>query len=206
MGVLPDGKLLTAQQAWPYVASAISTAGTPRPCFFIVRKCDELDKLVAILKSIVPFATAYYKRRIDIVVGCIIAVKNGTVMRYGSSKDDAYKGIKAFTTESKKYGHDVFSLDFIRKNRLDEEANAIIQSFISNEIEAGIALEKLLLVKNFGENEKKYAIKLLKACHSSKDKSGLVAVLRSKSMKSYVSQARKTMFYIDMIEDGPYIQ
>lgn len=50
-GVLTTGtQKLTAQQVWPFVAAAYSTNGTPRPCWFIIKHCDEIDQLIAFLK------------------------------------------------------------------------------------------------------------------------------------------------------------
>jgi hypothetical protein len=62
-----SGKL-TAQQTWPFVASAYSSQGTPRPCWFIIRKCDEIDQLIAYLERAKSIGNGYYKRRIDTVI------------------------------------------------------------------------------------------------------------------------------------------
>lgn len=42
-----ENKKLTAQQVWPFVASAYSTSGTPRPCWFMICRCDEISQLIA---------------------------------------------------------------------------------------------------------------------------------------------------------------
>lgn len=203
--VILDGNKLTAQQVWPFVASAISSEGCPRPCFFIIRECDELNKLVAYLQQITPFANGYFRRRVDTVIACIKAIMNVTEMRYRSAKDRVYRDILEFKNTPMRYGSDVFPIDFIRKHKLKEGENGIIQAFISNEIDAGTALQSILSIEEFGEIEKKYAIQLLKLCRTSKEKSGLVAVLNSPHLKTYRSDARKRMFCIDMIENGPYI-
>ena len=55
-GVLTaENRKLTAQQAWPFVAAAYSTNGTPRPCWFIISQCDEIDQLIAYMQRAVRY-------------------------------------------------------------------------------------------------------------------------------------------------------
>ena len=55
---------LTAQQVWPFVSAAYSTNGTPRPCWFIIRACDEIDQLIAYVKKVEKYGNGYLRRRV----------------------------------------------------------------------------------------------------------------------------------------------
>ena len=64
-GVLTaENRKLTAQQAWPFVAAAYSTNGTPRPCWFIISQCDEIDQLIAYMQRAAICGNGFLKRRI----------------------------------------------------------------------------------------------------------------------------------------------
>ena len=67
-GILSDGMKLTAQQTWPFVAAAYGTQGTPRPCWFMIKECDEINKLISFIKQVYPIAKGYYKKRHETLI------------------------------------------------------------------------------------------------------------------------------------------
>ena len=70
--VLQENAQFTAQQAWPFIVSAYSTQGTPRPCWEIIRNCDEIDKLIKYLERVKKIGNGYYCRRVDSLIRSIM--------------------------------------------------------------------------------------------------------------------------------------
>jgi len=54
-------------------------------------------------------------------------------------------------------------------------------------------------------NDRKYIILLMRCCYKYEDRKGLIAILRDEKTNSYVSEARKIMYYSDYIKFGPDI-
>lgn len=206
-GVLTTGtQKLTAQQVWPFVAAAYSTNGTPRPCWFIIKHCDEIDQLIAFLKRAEKCGNGYFKRRLPELLEALAAYKNGTHLALGAKKDGVFSDIPAhkdkiesLTAEQLK----PFNPFFLKKYPLSEQANNIVREFISDTKNAGSALCALLELDSLTDNDRKAALALLPLCYNSGNKNGLISVLRTKHMKSYISNARKMMFFVDFIENGP---
>jgi len=206
-GVLTTGtQKLTAQQVWPFVAAAYSTNGTPRPCWFIIKHCDEMDQLIAFLKRAEKCGNGYFKRRLPELLKALAAYKNGTHLTIGAKKGGVFSDIPAhkdklesLTAEQLK----PFNPVFLRKYPLSEKANNIVREFISDTKNAGSALCALLELDSLTDNDRKAALALLPLCYDSGNKNGLISVLRTEHMKNYISNARKMMFFADFIENGP---
>ena len=208
-GVLTaETQKLTAQQVWPFVAAAYSTNGTPRPCWFIIRHCDEIEKLIAFLKKAEKCGKGYFRNRSQELLGALEAYKNGVPMTPETKKGSVFKDIPSQKmkfdgmTEEQKMP---FTPAFLQKYPLSERANDIVFAFISKAKNAGEALSELLESNILDDNDRKAAQVLLSLCFDAKNKNGLVSVLRTqhKNMKGYVSTARKMMFFADFIENGP---
>lgn len=206
-GVLTaETKKLTAQQVWPFVASAYSTNGTPRPCWFIIKHCDEIDQLIAFLKRAEKCGNGYFKRRLPELTKALEAYKNSTYLTLGSKKGAVFNDLPAhrdknecLTVEQRK----PFTPVFLRKYPLSEQANNIVREFVSDTKNAGSALSALLELDTLNDNDRKAALALLPLCYDFGNKNGLISVLRTQHMKNYVSVARKMMFFADFIENGP---
>lgn len=206
-GVLTaETKKLTAQQAWPFVAAAYSTNGTPRPCWFIIQHCDEIDQLIAYLKRAGKCGNGYFKGRLPELLKALDAYKNGVAVTLSSKKGAVFKDIPPYkakneglTDEQKK----PFTPTFLRKYPLSDQVNDIVREFISETKNAGAALSALLELDTLNDNDRKAALVLLPLCYDTENKNGLVSVLRTEHMKGYVSTARKMMFIADFIESGP---
>jgi len=206
-GVLTaETKKLTAQQVWPFVAAAYSTNGTPRPCWFIIQHCDEIDQLIAYLKRAGKCGNGYFKGRLPELLKALDAYKNGVAVTLSSKKGAVFKDIPPYkaknegmTDEQKK----PFTPAFLRKYPLSDQVNNIVREFISETKNAGAALSALLELDTLNDNDRKAALALLPLCYDTENKNGLVSVLRTQHMKGYVSTARKMMFIADFIESGP---
>lgn len=206
MVLTDENKKLTAQQTWPFVAAAYSTNGSPRPCWFIVRACDDIDQLIAYMKRAGKYGNGYLKRRLPDVLSSLQAVKDNTTIHFSSSKDSIFNEIEPYRdrcssmSEIKKHP---FSPEFLRKYPIDDNMKTIIHEFVSGNKNAGSALASIMERDSLTDDDRKYALALLPLCFESSSSNGLVSVLRTEHMKGYVSTARKMMFFADFLKNGP---
>lgn len=206
-GVLTsENKKLTAQQAWPFVAAAYSTNGTPRPCWFIIRQCDEIDQILSYLRKAELCGNGYFRKRLPELLKALQAYKNKEVVTLNRQKGSVFEDIpslKAKTDNLPDEKRKPFTPAFLRKYPLSDQANTIVCEFISEEKNAGDTLSALLELKTLSVNDKKAVSALLPLCYSTENKNGLISVLRHQDMKSYTSIARKLMFFVDFLANGP---
>lgn len=197
-GILNGNTMLTAQQTWPFVVAAYSTAGTPWPCWGIIKKCNEIEKLISILKSINDIGNGYYKRRVETVISLLNSYKNGTVLSLQSKHDKVFDEAKVFVERQNRPLNNPFSPQFIKSISLTERSSVILQSYLSNKLTAGEAIENILSEK-MQQDDKRIVVALMRLCVRYDQRNGLIAILRSDEMNTYHSEARKKMFYVDML-------
>lgn len=201
--ILPNNSKFTAQQVWPFVVSAYSTQGTPRPCWEIIRSCDEIDKLVQYLEKARKIGNGYYCRRADELILCIKSYKTGSPIFLKNAQDKVFRDIKVFSDAlENKPRENPLTPQFIRNNPLSEHIANIATEYVSGDIRAGEAVEKMLSSENLSTNDKRAVVALMRMCVQIDQRNGLVAVLRSDSMKNAHSEARKQMFLIDFLNNG----
>ena len=201
--VLQVNSKFTAQQAWPFVVSAYSTQGTPRPCWEFIRNCDEIDKLINYLERAKAIGNGYYTRRADSVIKSIKSYNLGTPLSLSHEKDKVFKAIKEYATEIEtKLKVNPLTPQFIRNNPMSEQVSSVASDYVSGDIGAGDAVEKMLTLKDLNANDKRTVGALMRMCNSIDQRNGLVAVLRSESMKNIHSVARKQMFLVDYLNNG----
>lgn len=213
--IIRPEEMLTAQQTWAYVSSANQTSGNPRPYWFFIRRCNELDRLKAMLQKASSFGNAYLKKRMPLILTCIQAIKDGGTIKsedYPKRSDPVahaiLNGIKEYYNNSLKAEDSLKSNltpSFIRKNPLSAQISDLIADYLAGNITIGVSLENILKQEELTENDKKVARMLLPACYKNEDRNGLVAVLRTSHLKGYQSGVRKMMFYTDFIKNGPLI-
>ena len=208
-GVVSDeNPYLTAQQTWPFVAAAYSTNGTPRPCWFIIRQCNEIDKLVAFLKSAETCGNGYLRRRMPELLEALNAYQTSGVTKIGSQRTSEFKELREFQKLVERMPEEKrkpFSPAFLRKNILGEPMTAIVHEFVAGRRNAGNSLSKALELPILSAGDKKAALALLALCIDGENKNGLISVLRTSHLKTYSSAARKTMFFVDFTENGPTV-
>lgn len=208
-GVLTnDNQYLTAQQAWPFVAAAYSVNGTPRPCWFIIRHCNEIDQLIAILRKAGDCGNGYLKKRMPELIEALQAYRNGTPSTIGTKKKSEFKDLRTFTESKENIPEEKkkpFTPAFLKKNEVSAAMNEIVCEFVSGLQNAGNCLAKALELDELCAADRKVALALLPLCLDSENKHGLISILRTEHLKGYASVARKQMFMIDFIENGPQI-
>ncbi|HVI39399.1 MAG TPA: hypothetical protein VM577_01965 [Anaerovoracaceae bacterium] len=201
-------KRLTAQQTWPFIISAYSTQGCPRPCMFFIRACDEQDQLIAFIKRTKDIGNGYLKRRIDTVIKIVTAIKDGATIDLSKEKDSVFAEIKPYYLKTRAMPREQrqpFTPAFIKKYPLSDSVNSVIGQFVMNKMTAGKTLESILALPNLQSNDKKAAVALLHLCFDEENKNGLIAVLRTDHLSGYKSQARKLMFFSDFLNAGPQL-
>lgn len=199
-GVLIEKEKLTAQQVWPFVVSAYSTQGTPRPCMEFIKNCDELKKLQRYLEKAKSIGGGYYKRRADSIIQLIGAIDSGKKTSFDSAKDKIFTEIRPFIElTTQRIAQNPFTPQFIRKANFSPETSEALGKYIDGSMTAGSTLEEILRQGNgdFDSGDKKAITQLIKLCNTYDDRNALVAILRNDSLKGYASQARKKMFLID---------
>ena len=208
-GVLTqDRQFLTAQETWPFVASAYSTNGTPRPCWFVIQRCNEIDQLISFLKRAGECGNGYFKRRLPDLLEAISAYKTSTASKIGTRKGSEFQELRTFKEfmenipEEKKKP---FTIAFLKKNNPSEAMSAIIHEFVTGKMNAGDTLSSALVLNELNPGDRKAALALLALCNTVDNKHGVVSVLRTQHLKGYTSIARKKMFCMDFIENGPAI-
>ena len=206
--ITQDRQFLTAQETWPFVASAYSTNGTPRPCWFIIQRCNEIDRLVSFLKQAGECGNGYFKRRLSDLLEAINAYKTSTTSNIGTRKGSEFQELRNFERvvenlpdEKKK----PFTSTFLKKNNPSEAMSAIIHDFVTEKMNAGDALSNTLTLDELSSGDRKAALALLGLCNTVDNKHGVVSVLRTNHLKGYASTARKKMFFMDFLENGPAI-
>lgn len=208
-GIISDeNQCLTAQQTWPFVAAAYSTNGTPRPCWFIIRQCNEIDQLISFLKKAEKCGNGYLRRRMPELLEALQAFKTKTATNIGTNERSEFIALRMYRQtidnmpiEKQK----PFSPTFLMKNVLSDSMNSIVREFVEERQNAGNCLSRALELENLTPEDKKAALALLHLCHNGDNKHGLISVLRTMHLKGYVSVARKMMFFIDFTENGPQL-
>lgn len=211
--ILVDESKLTAQQTWAYVAAALECNGAPRPFWFLLNQCDEKEKILPFLRRAKGIGNAFLKRRYNMFANSVDALINDSVMDLSVYSNYKYNSDeRKYLYEIIKYNEEKLSLDdikkeispdFLIKNPLSECVKDYTLDCIQGKISIGNALESILNQERLTEADKKVARLLLKACYRYDDRNGLVAVMRTKHLNSYVSSVRKMMYYSDFICFGP---
>lgn len=196
-GILQTSEYLTAQQVWPFVVSAFSTQGCPRPCMELITRCDEPDQLLSYLKKAEKIGNGYYRRRCASVIKCVEAVKDHRVPDLRKEKEKVFSDTYGYLAEETPKD---ITPAYLRKNVISDELAPIIGSYMSGELSTGSAIEQALKLKELTSNDKKVLRNLMHACVDYGNRNGLVAILRNEVMSSAHSEARKRMFALDLIE------
>jgi hypothetical protein len=196
-GILQNSQYFTAQQVWPFVVSAFSTQGTPRPCMELIKCCDEHDKLISYLEKAEAIGNGYFKRRCSSVIKCVEALRDSTTPDLRKEKDKAFVDSYNYLGQEDS-GRKIFTPVYFRKYPVSDKLAPIIASYMAEEVSAGIAIEQALKLKELSSNDRKAIRQLMQGCFDYSNRNGLVAVLRSDLMTGMHSEARKQMFALDL--------
>lgn len=195
--IIQQDDWLTAQQVWPFVASAYSTAGTPWPCWDLIKYCNELDKLMSYLKRANKLGNGYFKRRYSNLLEMLQCYKEGRYYKTVKSTDKIFdEAVKWINTP--KTNNNPFTPQFIKNNMISERIAIILGNYLSGKIDQGNALEDILAEQITKNSDRHVVRELMHLCNSYDQRRGVIAVIRSTSMNLYRSAARKQMFFMDI--------
>ena len=199
---------LTAQQVWPFVSAAYSTNGTPRPCWFIIRACDEIDQLIAYVKKAEKYGNGYLRRRVPQLIRSLEAIKDNNSISFTGAKDPIFKEIYPYKIKCEniaKKSNNPFTPEFLRKCSISESISPIVHEYVVVNKNAGNALAAILEKDILTDGDRKACLALIPFCFEDSDKNGLVSILRTEHLKGYHSLARKMIFFADFLKDGPSV-
>lgn len=202
--ILQRGEKFTAQQAWPFVVSAYSTQGAPRPCWQFITNCDEHNQLISFMEKAKEIGNGYYKRRADTLIKCVRAYYSSEKVIFYEEKEPVFNQIDGFLKNE--LNPNPISPQFIKNNSFSEDTAGILSDYISGQINEGDLIEQILSLDSFDKVDKKVVNCMIKYCTKLDQRKGLVAVLRSDKVKGYHSLARKQMFFMDICSSGLLIE
>lgn len=201
--LFPEGhETLTAQQVWPFVASALDVQGINRPYWFLVRKCNELNQLKKFISEAVSKGGAYLRNNSKFLFVGIEALINNSNIQHSdylkklievNSKADEMRAkllsILNGSEESQYELPDGYKSDFEAFVEEKEPLGDIVVAFLS---------------KSVLEEDQKYWIRLaFHALNRYEDRKGLVALYRDENFVAYRSEIRKLLRLVDFLESGP---
>lgn len=192
---------LTAQQTWPFIASAISVQGTPRPYWFLIKQCNELQKLKTIMIDIVKYGNGYYRNNIDEIKTGIDCLTEAWPKDYSINKELKYT-LEKYTLDRNKLRNMIIR-ELKGKYRPDIDTVSILEKLAKGEERLGIAIQTILKSGQLDENKKKWVKSLAPFSYKYDDRSGLLAILRTDDLLSLHTMARKFLRLIDVLRFGP---
>lgn len=190
----PERKL-TAQVAWPFVASALNVAGTLYPFWFIIDNCFELIKLFSMLQRVKEFSGQYYKNNFRDVEQVISDLSHGC--KKSAMHNDILCEAEGYLRGS------MYARDFLNGVTEKElQPNDFIRSAIPPYVLGEATLDSTIsTILQSGEQDryKRYWVRrLVIGANSTVDIPGLVLVMNSDFLKPLSTVARKALHYLDV--------
>lgn len=199
--VQTSDKFLSADQAWPFLATAISFSGTPLPCFQFIKYCDELPKLRSLIEKVKKYANGYYKNRADALLLLIDSKINGTNVNWdeipNTGSNAIFKSVKDYKTKYGTSSKSIFPPDFIKSTPVKPAITEIMEAVVAGHLSAGEAVKKITSIGDYSCNVKKIINRLLDNCNDFENRCAFKAILDVNELKSLHTRSRKQMLYID---------
>lgn len=163
---------LTAQVVWPFVVSAYSTNETPRPCWDLIKNCDEIDKLISYVKRCNKLGNGYFRRRYQDLLKLLECYRDQIPYTPTKNCDDIFNQAILYCKEKNEKGNP-FTPQYLKNNNVSNSAAVVIEQYISGGLTAGDSIEKILLQTNLTAEDKHAVISLMKECKKYRDRNGL---------------------------------
>lgn len=199
---------LAAQQVWPFVATALSGPGTPKPFWFLVHVCNEVSALEARLRDIADKGNAYLRNRLPPILDAIRAKASGATL---PNSHPLQNEISALYTKWKNTKADIrealqrcMETPRYPPNHIIQRLERIIDG------EEGISgLLRDLLKADLQDIDIpwwRYWVRLLTEAATYDDREALLAVLKERRAETYAwTHARKQLWLWDVFKFGPAI-
>jgi hypothetical protein len=190
---------LTAQAAWPFVASAFDVAGTVYPFWFIIDRCFELKKLLSILRKIKDISGKYYKNNFVKVEQVIadLSHERGRSTTHNDLLHDSEEYIRV-STHSREFLSGITMID-LQPNEFIRE---VVNPYISGEATLDSAVSAILQSSESDKYKKYWVNRLTAGANSVADIPGLVLVMNTELMKQSRTNARKALHHLDVVNNS----
>jgi len=204
-GVIEDGEQLNAHQVWPHIVASLNYSGTIGPYWFLVRQCQDLGQLAAILTRAANGRIRLEQRIEECLQGLECLRENRAVNRHDSLFDDLIQEIEQVQDDRS------WLLDRQRQysntaRALPTELLPLLEDVSEGGEPIGALLEALL-----GENRPTECLvywprTFAEAATEADDIAGLVLVLKNDGARAGHTAARKALRRIDFAVFGPSVE
>lgn len=203
-GILEEGEQLGPHQAWPHVLASLGFPGTPGPYWFLVRRCDDLGQLRALLNR-ASKGDGRLKERLRECLDGIELLRNGTAARrdspvFGSlvAEVEAVQGDRE-RLRAREAQH--------RNNAraLPAELRGLLGDVAEDREAVGSLIKAMLNEERSSECMTYWPRVLAESASRADDVPGLVSVLGTETAKAGHTAARKALRRIDFSLSGPSI-
>lgn len=208
-GVLEDNESLTAHQAWPFIATSLNTqtrTTTPGPYWFIVKHCDDLGQLRALLNRAKEIGRTGLRHHAEEFFIGIDAILNNEHIHH--SHERFHPLLQAITLADEKREQISVTLDRSKNTpkELPNELMERLEGASEGEFAIGLLAQEIY-DGDFAPEIKRYWTSTLSQCANDlEDISILTQLLQDKSYKAVWTVVRKAIRRIDFRIFGPPIQ
>ncbi len=201
-GGLDDAQDRTAHRMWPLALAAVKDPGTAAPYWFLLRNCDDLGQLEALVGRSARLGSGAQRRRAQDLVAGLTAMREGRAL--GADHPLVRRMDEAETAADDKRDGLASRIGGGRDPE-DEENKRLIREVATFSRPVGDAIEKLLdgELTLPPDDEKYWARLLAEAASDADDVDALVRLLREPRFVVAHTAARKALELIDFSRFGP---
>lgn len=204
-GVIGQGEYLNAHQAWPHIAASFDFGGTIGPYWFLVRRCDDLAQLSALLRRAAAGHRRLSQRISECLHGLVSLRENRVATRDTPPFGDLIKEIEQVHSDrSWLNGREVHHRNSSRA--LPEELRPLLNDVAQGGEAVGTLLEAFFRDDRPSECLVYWPRMLAEAANEADDIPGLVLVLKNDQATAGHTAARKALRRIDFAIFGPPVE
>ncbi len=205
-GGLDDPEDGTAHRIWPLTLAARKTQGVVGPTWFLLRRCDDLGQLQALVRRAAALGSEFVQRRTEPLLDDIQALRQGHPLL---PDNPLVTELRATQTAADRHRERLAQRLDTPRAPTNEEARRILAEVAAFERPVGEAVERLL-EDAFGLEETQdaryWARLLAEAAADVDDVPALVDLLGDPNYTQAHTAARKAIRLIDLLTHGPEIE
>ena len=204
-GIIDEGEQLGPHQAWPHMLTSLDFAGTAGPYWFLVRRCDDLDQLRAVLNSASEGRRRLQERLRECLQG-IDLLQSGSAAR---REDPVFGHLVVDVEKAQKARAQLQERDSQHRNNLralPSNLRGLVNDVAEGGEPVGALLEALLNEECSAECMTYWPRVLAESASEADDVPGLVAVLGTQAAAAGHTAARKGLRRIDFSLFGPPVE
>jgi hypothetical protein len=197
---------LTAHEAWPFVATALSQQGTERPFWFLVSLVDDLGQLIGQLRrAFAASERAQFRQQERATIDALEALRNRRQLAPPAPLATFCK--TAYTQAETSKQALVAAVERSRGTvrEAGAEAEAVLRRVSEGELIAGQAYDAIVGISTL-DAKRYWARMLAESSTDPEDRGMLVQVLRHRELTPAQTAVRRALKLIDAIAYGPQIE